>query len=135
MVLKTITVPKKSYSPAPVMYTFYRGTAESILTSSITWYGACTRACRKTLQCIVIAAEKLDERCLSVLHQRNLQFRPHPKSPLHGRGAHPPITQPSQPAAVRRGDCGDAGQDPQTEGQLCPPCIFTPSVICMSHSH
>ncbi len=42
------------------MCTFYRGTIESILTSCITvWYGACNASCRKTLQRIVRAAEKI----------------------------------------------------------------------------
>ncbi len=39
---------------------FYRGTIESILTSCITvWYGACNASCRKSLQWIVRAAEKI----------------------------------------------------------------------------
>ncbi len=42
------------------MYTFYRGTIERILTSCITvWYGACNASCRKSLQRIVRAAEKI----------------------------------------------------------------------------
>ncbi|KAK0132200.1 hypothetical protein N1851_032990 [Merluccius polli] len=42
------------------MHTFYRGTIESILSSCITvWYGACTVSCRKTLQRIVRAAERI----------------------------------------------------------------------------
>ncbi len=42
------------------MCTFYRGTIESILTSCITvWYGACNASCRKSLQQIVRAAEKI----------------------------------------------------------------------------
>ncbi|XP_068198503.1 probable RNA-directed DNA polymerase from transposon BS isoform X2 [Antennarius striatus] len=47
--------------PQPlIMLTFYRGTIESILTSCITvWCGACTVSCRKTLQRIVRAAEKI----------------------------------------------------------------------------
>ncbi len=44
----------------PIMCTFYRGTIESILTSCITvWYGTCNASCRKTLQRIVRAAEKI----------------------------------------------------------------------------
>ncbi len=44
----------------PIMCTFYRGTIESILTSWITvWYGACNASCRKSLQRIVRAAEKI----------------------------------------------------------------------------
>ncbi len=44
----------------PIMCTFYRGTIESILTSCITvWYGACNTSCRKSLQRIVRAAEKI----------------------------------------------------------------------------
>ncbi|KAK0154367.1 hypothetical protein N1851_003520 [Merluccius polli] len=42
------------------MCSFYRGTTESILTSCITvWYGGCTASCRRTLQRIVRAAEKI----------------------------------------------------------------------------
>ncbi len=42
------------------MCTFYRCTIESILTSCITvWYGACNASCRKSLQRIVRAAEKI----------------------------------------------------------------------------
>ncbi len=42
------------------MCTFYRGTIESILTSCISvWYGACNASCRKSLQRIVRAAEKI----------------------------------------------------------------------------
>ncbi len=42
------------------LFTFYRGTIESILTSCITvWYGACNASCRKSLQRIVRAAEKI----------------------------------------------------------------------------
>ncbi len=51
---------QKSQSPGPIMCTFYRGTIESILTSCITvWYGACNASCRKSLQWIVRAAEKI----------------------------------------------------------------------------
>ncbi|KAK0131581.1 hypothetical protein N1851_033757 [Merluccius polli] len=42
------------------MCSFYRGTIESILSSCITvWYGGCTASCRRTLQRIVRAAEKI----------------------------------------------------------------------------
>ena len=51
---------RRAGAPSPIMHTFYRGTIESILTSCITvWYGACTVSCRKTLQRIVRAAEKI----------------------------------------------------------------------------
>lgn len=50
----------------------------------------------------VIAAEELNERCPSVLPQKNLELIPHSISPLHRRRAHPPVMQPSQPADVRR---------------------------------
>uniref|UniRef100_A0A9J7ZE91 Alkylated DNA repair protein AlkB homologue 8 N-terminal domain-containing protein n=1 Tax=Cyprinus carpio carpio TaxID=630221 RepID=A0A9J7ZE91_CYPCA len=51
---------RRARAPPPIMYTFYRGTIESILTSCITvWYGACNASCRKTLQRIVRAAEKI----------------------------------------------------------------------------
>uniref|UniRef100_A0A3P8P689 Protein kinase domain-containing protein n=1 Tax=Astatotilapia calliptera TaxID=8154 RepID=A0A3P8P689_ASTCA len=42
------------------MYTFYRGTIESILSSCITvWFGACNASCHRTLQRIVRAAERI----------------------------------------------------------------------------
>ena len=51
---------RRAGAPPPIMHTFYRGTIESILTSCITvWYGACTVSCRKTLQRIVRAAERI----------------------------------------------------------------------------
>ncbi|KAL0154639.1 hypothetical protein M9458_048902 [Cirrhinus mrigala] len=51
---------RRAGAPAPIMYTFYRGTIESILTSCITvWFGACNASCRKTLQRIVRAAERI----------------------------------------------------------------------------
>ncbi len=47
---------RRARAPTPIMCTFYRGTIESILISCITvWYGAC----RKSLQRIVRAAEKI----------------------------------------------------------------------------
>ncbi len=52
--------PQTQKSQSPIMCTFYRGTIESILTSCITvWYGACNVSCRKSLQRIVRAAEKI----------------------------------------------------------------------------
>ncbi len=43
-----------------IVCTFYRGTIESILTSCIAvWYGACKASCRKSLQRILRAAEKI----------------------------------------------------------------------------
>ncbi len=54
------TQKSQSPAPTPIMCTFYRGTIESILTSCITvWYGACNASCRKSLQRIVRAAEKI----------------------------------------------------------------------------
>ncbi len=51
---------RRARATAPIMCTFYRGTIESILTSCITvWYGACNASCRKSLQRIVRAAEKI----------------------------------------------------------------------------
>ncbi len=51
---------RRARAPASIMCTFYRGTIESILTSCITvWYGACNASCRKSLQRIVRAAEKI----------------------------------------------------------------------------
>ncbi len=51
---------RRARAQTPIMFTFYRGTIESILTSCITvWYGACNASCRKSLQRIVRAAEKI----------------------------------------------------------------------------
>ena len=51
---------KRARAPVPVMHTFYCGTTKNILTSCITvWNGGCTASCRKTLQRIVRAAEKI----------------------------------------------------------------------------
>ncbi len=51
---------RRARAPAPIMCTFYSGTIESILTSCITvWYGSCNASCRKSLQRIVRAAEKI----------------------------------------------------------------------------
>ncbi len=51
---------RRARALAPIVCTFYRGTIESILTSCITvWYGACNASCRKSLQRIVRAAEKI----------------------------------------------------------------------------
>ncbi|KAL0159464.1 hypothetical protein M9458_043189, partial [Cirrhinus mrigala] len=51
---------RRARAPAPIMYTFYRGTIENILTSCITvWFGACNASCQKTLQRIVKAAERI----------------------------------------------------------------------------
>ncbi len=51
---------RRAKAPVPIMHSFYRATTESILTSCITvWYGGCTTCCRKTLQRIVRAAEKI----------------------------------------------------------------------------
>ncbi len=51
---------RRARAPTPIMCTFYRGTIESILTSCITVrYGTCNASCRKSLQWIVRAAEKI----------------------------------------------------------------------------
>ncbi len=94
------------------MCTFYRGTIESILTSCVTvWYGACNASCRKSLQRIVRAAEKI------VGH---LQHPSHPQSPLNCRWSHPPDTQLLQSGVIREETAESPGQDQQTEGQLHP---------------
>lgn len=50
----------KAGASTSIMNTFYRGTIESILTSGITvWYGPCTEACRRTLQRVGRAAERI----------------------------------------------------------------------------
>ena len=51
---------RRAGTPTSIMYYFYRGTIESILTSCITlWYGACTISCRKTMHLSVSASEKI----------------------------------------------------------------------------
>ncbi len=111
---------RRDRAPAPLMCTFYRGTIESILTSCITvWYGAFNTSCRKTLQRIVRAAEKICW-CLSPLPPGHLQHPSHPQSPLHCRWSHPPNTQLLQSAAIRKETAESPGQDQQTEGQLPP---------------
>ncbi|KAI2645345.1 hypothetical protein H4Q32_028858 [Labeo rohita] len=51
---------KRASFPPPILTTFYRGTIESVLTSSITvWYGNCSAADRKTLQRTVNTAAKI----------------------------------------------------------------------------
>uniref|UniRef100_A0A9J7X865 Reverse transcriptase domain-containing protein n=1 Tax=Cyprinus carpio carpio TaxID=630221 RepID=A0A9J7X865_CYPCA len=76
---------RRARAPPPIMYTFYRGTIESILTSCITvWYGACNASCRKTLQRIVRAAEKIIGVSLPSL-QDIYGTRLTRKSPLHCR--------------------------------------------------
>ncbi len=111
---------RRARAPAPLMCTFYRGTIESILTSCITvWYGAFNTSCRKSLQRIVRAAEKICW-CLSPLPPGHLQHPSHPQSPLHCRWSHPPNTQLLQSAAIRKETAESPGQDQQTEGQLPP---------------
>ncbi len=116
------------------MCTFYRGTNESILTSCITvWYGACNSSCRKSLQRIVRAAEKIVGCPLSPLPPGHLQHPSHPQSPLHCRWYHPPDTQLLQSATIREETAESPGQDQQTEGQLHPPGCqenWTPSRPC-----
>ncbi len=110
---------RRARVPAPIMCTFYRGTIESILTSCITvWYGACNASCRKSLQRIVRAAEKIVG--VSPLPPGHLQHPSHPQSPLHCRWSHPPVTQLLQSAAIREETAESPSQDQQTEGQLHP---------------
>ncbi len=66
-------------------------TIESILTSCITvWYGACNASCRKSLQWIVRAAEKIVGVSLSPPSRTSTSTRLTPQSPLHCRWSHPP---------------------------------------------
>ncbi len=80
---------RRARAPAPIMCTFYRGTIESILTSCITvWYGACNASCRKSLQRIVRAAEKI---VVSLSPPSRTSTTPvSPASPQHCRWSHPP---------------------------------------------
>ncbi|KAM4555671.1 uncharacterized protein PAE49_014647 [Odontesthes bonariensis] len=51
---------KRARAPTSILCTFYKGAIESIMTICITvWYGNCTASCRKSLQRIVRAAEKI----------------------------------------------------------------------------
>uniref|UniRef100_A0A3B1K0V6 Reverse transcriptase domain-containing protein n=1 Tax=Astyanax mexicanus TaxID=7994 RepID=A0A3B1K0V6_ASTMX len=83
---------RRAGAPTPIMTTFYRGAIESILTSCFTvWYGACTASCRRTLQRIVRAAEKivgtslpsLQDLYSSRLTRKALRLAGDPSHPLH----------------------------------------------------
>ncbi len=87
---------------ASFMCTFYRGTIESILTSCITvWYGACNASCRKTLQRIVRAAEKIVGVSLSPPSRTSTApVSPAKPSALQGDPTHP-THKLLQSAAIR----------------------------------
>ncbi len=103
----------------PSCATFYRGTIESILTSCITvWYGACNASCRKSLQRIVRAAEKIVGVSLPSLRTSTAPVSPAKPSAL--QVIPPPDTQLLQSAAIREETAESPGQDQQTEGQLHP---------------
>uniref|UniRef100_A0A3B1KH12 Reverse transcriptase domain-containing protein n=1 Tax=Astyanax mexicanus TaxID=7994 RepID=A0A3B1KH12_ASTMX len=79
---------RRAGAPNPIMTTFYRGAIEIILTSCFTvWYGAC----RRTLQRIVRAAEKivgtslpsLQDLYSSRLTRKALRLAGDPSHPLH----------------------------------------------------
>ncbi len=111
---------QKSQSPDPIICTFYRGTIESILTSCITvWYGACNASCRKSLQQIVRAAEKIvgvSLPSLQDIYSTRLTAKPSALQVI----PHPPDTHLLQSAAIREETVESPGQDQQTEGQLHP---------------
>ncbi len=112
---------RRARAPPPIMCTFYRGTIESILTSCFTvWYGACNASCRKSLQRIVRAAEKIVG-VSPPLPPGHLQHPSHPQSPQHCRWSHPPDTQLLQSATIREETEESPSQDKQTERQLHPP--------------
>ncbi len=134
---------RRARAPAPIMCTFYRGTIESILTSCITvWYGACNASCRKSLQRIVRAAEKIVGVSLPSL-QNIYSTRLTRKSPQHCRWSHPPDTQLLQSAAIREETAESPGEDQQTEGQLHPsgcqeaelPPVLAPPPLFYSTQH
>ncbi len=105
---------RRARAPTPIMCSFYRGTIESILTSCITvWYGACNASCRKSLQRIVRAAEKIVGVSLPFLQDIY-------STRLTRRWSHPPDTQLLQSAAIREETAESPGEDQQTEGQLHP---------------
>ncbi|XP_076866643.1 uncharacterized protein LOC143517742 [Brachyhypopomus gauderio] len=83
---------RRAGAPTPIMNTFYSGAIESILTTCLTvWYGACTASCRRTLQRIVSAAEKivgtslpsLQDLYSSRLTRKALRLAGDPTHPLH----------------------------------------------------
>ncbi len=101
------------------MCTFYRGTIESILTSCITvWYGACNASCRKSLQRIVRAAEKIVGVSLPSLQDIYSTRLTRKALCIAGDPTHP--TQLLQSAAIREETAESPSQDQQTEGQLHP---------------
>ncbi len=104
---------RRARAPTPIMCTFYRGTIESILPSCITvWYGACNASCRKSLQRIVRAAEKiigvslpsLQDIYSTHLTRKDLCIAGDPTHPTHSFFS---LLSYSSP-----------GEDQQTEGQL-----------------
>ncbi len=116
------------------MCTFYRGTIESILTSCITvWYGACNASCRKSLQRIVRAAEKIVGVSLSP-PSRTFTTPVSPAKPSALQVIPPTTdTQLLQSATIREETEESPSQDQQTERQLHPPgCqeAETPSRPC-----
>ncbi len=106
---------RRARAPAPIMCTFYRGTIESILTSCITvWYGACNASCRKSLQRIVRAAEKIVG--VSLPSSRTFTAPVSPAKPLciAGDPTHP-THQLVQSATIREETEESPSQDQQTE--------------------
>ncbi len=110
---------RRARAPVPIKCTFYRGTIESILTSCITvWYGACNASCRKTLQRIVRAAEKIVGVSLpsfqdiysTRLTRKSLCIAGDPTHPTHSFFSLLPSGRLTM----------SPGQDQQTEGQLHP---------------
>ncbi len=107
---------RRARAPTPIMCTFYRGTIESILTSCITvWYGACNASCRKSLQRIVRAAEKIVGVSLPSL--QDIYSTRLTRKALSIAGD---PTQLLQSAAIREETAESPGEDQQTEGQLHP---------------
>ncbi len=92
---------QKSQSPDPHHVHLLQRHHREHPTSCITvWYGACNASCRKSLQRIVRAAEKIVG-VSPTLPPGHLQHPSHPQSPQHCRWSHPPVTQLLQSAAIR----------------------------------
>ncbi|TKS65348.1 putative RNA-directed DNA polymerase from transposon BS [Collichthys lucidus] len=112
---------RRARAPVPILKTFYRGTTESILTSCITvWYGSCTASCKKTLQRIVRAAERIIGAPLPSLQDIYSTRLARKAISIAGR-PHPPQQPLLQPPAFREENEEPPGENQQTERQLHAP--------------
>ncbi len=135
---------RRARAPASIMCTFYRGTIESILTSCIAvWYGACNAFCRKTLQHIVKAAEKI----VGVSPSRTFTAPVSPAKPSALQVIPPTRHTASSVCCHQGGDCGVSRRGPadwrrasfirlsgsSTLSRLSPLLSFTPRTTELWH--